>query len=103
MVAGDASLRSDIDKLLERTLKWKEGGGKYDIVVVNAGRGLAGSTLLSDNSQWEELYQTNVIGAAYLMRCAAKYFIGRKKGDIVADWFCCGAKHFALQRVLWFQ
>jgi len=84
VVAGDASLRSDIDKLLEQTLKWKEGGRKYDIVVVNAGRGLAGSTLLSDNSQWEDVYHTNVLGAAYLMRCAAKYFIGRKKGDIVA-------------------
>ena len=83
-VAGDAGLLSDIDILLERTLGWKEGGGTYDIVVVNAGRGLAGSTLLSDNSQWQELYQLNVIGAAHLMRCAAKYLIGRKSGDIVA-------------------
>jgi NADP-dependent 3-hydroxy acid dehydrogenase YdfG len=83
-VAGDASLRSDIDKLLEKTLQWKEGGRKYDIVVVNAGRGLAGSTLTSDNTQWEEVYNTNVLGAAYLMRCAAKHLIGRKRGDIVA-------------------
>jgi NADP-dependent 3-hydroxy acid dehydrogenase YdfG len=83
-VAGDASLSSDIDKLLEQTLKWKEGGRKYEIVVVNAGRGLAGSTLTSDNSQWEEVYYTNVLGAAYLMRSAARYLIGRKKGDIVA-------------------
>ena len=37
-VAGDAGLLSDIDILLERTLGWKEGGGTYDIVVVNAGR-----------------------------------------------------------------
>jgi NADP-dependent 3-hydroxy acid dehydrogenase YdfG len=83
-IAGDASLTSDIDKLLEQTLKWKEGGCKYDIVVVNAGRGLVGGTLASDNSQWEEVYHTNVLGAAYLMRSAAKYFIGRKSGDIVA-------------------
>jgi NAD(P)-dependent dehydrogenase (short-subunit alcohol dehydrogenase family) len=68
-VAGDAGLLSDIDILLERTLGWKEGGGKYDIVVVNAGRGLAGSILLSVN----------------------------------CDWFCCGKKHIALQRVLWLQ
>jgi NADP-dependent 3-hydroxy acid dehydrogenase YdfG len=83
-VDGDASLRSDIDKLLEQTLEWKEGGRKYDIVVVNAGRGLAGGTLSSDHYQWEEVYQTNVLGAAYLMRSTAQYFIGRKKGDIVA-------------------
>ena len=84
VVAGDAGSVSDIDKLLKHALNWKEGGGKYDIVVVNAGRGLSGSTLTSDNSQWEEVYHTNVLGAAYLMRCAARYFIGRKSGDIVA-------------------
>ena len=81
--AGDASYPEDIDKLLEQTLQWKEGGRRYDIVVVNAGRGLAGGTLSSDHSQWEEVYHTNVLGAAYLMRSAAKYFVGRKKGDIV--------------------
>lgn len=83
-VAGDASVTSDIDRLLEKTSEWKEGGRKYDIVVINAGRGLAGGTLLSDNYQWEEVYNTNVLGAAYLMRSAAKYFIERKRGDIVA-------------------
>lgn len=83
-IAGDASQPSDIDRLLEKTVNWKEGRRKYDIVVVNAGRGLAGGTLTSDNYQWEEVYHTNVLGAAYLMRSAAKYFIERKKGDIVA-------------------
>jgi len=84
VIIGDAGCLSDIDRLLEQALKWKEGGRKYDIVVANAGRGLAGGTLTSDQSQWEEVYQTNVIGASYLMRSAAAYFIKRKKGDIVA-------------------
>jgi NADP-dependent 3-hydroxy acid dehydrogenase YdfG len=83
-VAGDAGLLSDIDTLLEHTLSWKEGGGKYDIVVVNAGRGLAGSTISSDNSQWQELYQLNVLGAAYLMRSAGQYMVAKKSGDIIA-------------------
>jgi len=82
-ISGDASLTSDTDRLLEKTLEWKPGGRKYDIVVVNAGRGLAGGTLSSDHYQWEEVYHTNVLGAAYLMRSAAKYFVERKKGDIV--------------------
>ena len=84
VIAGNASYPEDIDKLLEQTLNWEEGGSKFDIVVVNAGRGLAGGTLSSDNLQWEEVYNTNVLGAAYLMRSAAKYFVTRKKGDIVA-------------------
>lgn len=82
-VAGDAGIPSDIDKLLERTLSWKEGGDKYDIVVVNAGRGLAGSTLASDTTQWQALYQLNVIGAAHLMRQAGRYMAEKKNGDIV--------------------
>jgi len=83
-VTGDAALESDIDALLERTLAWKEGGGKYDIVVVNAGRGLAGGLLGSDESQWRDLYNVNVIGLALLMRRAGKYLAQRKTGDIVA-------------------
>lgn len=83
-VVGDASLTMDINELLHSTLDWKEGGKKYDIVVANAGRGLAGSTLSSDETQWEELYRINVLGAAYLMRQAGHYLKERKKGDIVA-------------------
>jgi NADP-dependent 3-hydroxy acid dehydrogenase YdfG len=83
-VAGDASNPTDIDRLLTRTLTWEDAGGKYDIVVVNAGRGLAGGILDSDESQWQDLYHINVFGAACLMRHAGKYFVKRKSGDIVA-------------------
>lgn len=83
VIEGDAGSQGDIDRLLERTLAWDEGGKKYDIVIVNAGRGLAGGILASDESQWESLYQTNVLGAAHLMRCAGQYLVGRGSGDIV--------------------
>jgi NADP-dependent 3-hydroxy acid dehydrogenase YdfG len=83
-VAGDASVPKDIDSLLERALAWKDGGKKYDIVVANAGRGLAGSLLTSDEKQWKELYELNVLGAAHLMRRAGQYMVTRKSGDIVA-------------------
>ena len=46
-VAGDARSQADIDELLGRALTWTEGGRKVDIVVVNAGRGLAGGILNS--------------------------------------------------------
>lgn len=83
-VAGDAGVQADIDALLDCALTWNDGGCKYDIVVVNAGRGLAGGVLSSDESQWEELYQINVFGAAHLMRRAAQYLVRRQSGDIVA-------------------
>lgn len=82
-VAGDASLQADIDLLLDRALMWDEGGCKADIIVVNAGRGLAGGILSSDESQWQELYQINVLGAAHLLRRAGQYMIERESGDIV--------------------
>ena len=83
VVAGDAGITGDIDLLLDRAVHWDEGGGKYDIVVVNAGRGLAGGILGSDESQWQQLYQVNVLGAAHLLRRAGQYMVQRKSGDIV--------------------
>lgn len=83
VVAGDAGVQEDIDLLLEQALAWKEGGSKYDIVAVNAGRGLAGGILDSDESQWSALYDVNVLGAARLMRRAAHYMVQQKRGDIV--------------------
>jgi NADP-dependent 3-hydroxy acid dehydrogenase YdfG len=82
-VAGDAGNAADIDLLLERTLAWDEGGRRYDIVIVNAGRGLAGGILSSEESLWWEIYRTNVLGAAHLMRRAGQYMVQRKSGDIV--------------------
>jgi NADP-dependent 3-hydroxy acid dehydrogenase YdfG len=83
-VRGDAGIQADIDFLLESTLAWKEGGCKYDIVVVNAGHGLAGGILSSDESRWQETYHINVLGAAYIMRRAGQYMAQRKSGDIIA-------------------
>ena len=82
-VAGDASIQTDIDALLDRALSWGEGGRRYDMVVVNAGRGLAGGILDSDESQWREIYQINVLGAAHLLRRAGQYLMEQKSGDIV--------------------
>ena len=82
-VAGDASVFADMDLLVERTLAWEAGGRTLDIVVANAGRGLAGGVLTSDESKWQEVYQTNVIGTAHLLRKTGQYLAARQSGDIV--------------------
>ncbi len=46
-------------------------GTPADLVVVNAGRGLAGSVVSSDQAEWDEVVRTNLLGAAALMRAAA--------------------------------
>ena len=83
-VAGDAGVPADVDALMDRALAWEESGGTFDIAVANAGRGLAGGVLNSDAAQWQELYQVNVLGAAYFMRRAGHLMAGQGRGDIVA-------------------
>jgi NADP-dependent 3-hydroxy acid dehydrogenase YdfG len=44
---------------------------------------LAGGVLSSDESQWQDVYQTNVIGTAHLLRKAGQHLADRQSGDIV--------------------
>ncbi|MCL2458638.1 MAG: SDR family oxidoreductase [Desulfobulbus sp.] len=81
---GDVGKKEAIDALLAQTLAWANGGNSYHIVVANAGRGLEGGLLTSDEAQWEALYRTNVLGTAHLMRQAGRYLVQRQCGDIVA-------------------
>jgi NADP-dependent 3-hydroxy acid dehydrogenase YdfG len=80
-VACDAGNNADVDAVLARAIEWR---GRLDAVIVNAGRGLAGGILSSDESKWEELYRVNVLGAVHLMRQCALQMIRQKSGDIVA-------------------
>ena len=83
-VEADAADNAAIDQLLAKAETWGEKTGcGLSMVVVNAGRGLAGGLLGSDESQWEYLYRLNVLGAMHLMRRAAARFAEKKQGDIV--------------------
>ncbi len=65
-VPGDASDDATIDAMLDAA---QEHFGKpADLIVANAGRGLNGSVMTSDTTQWEELLQTNLLGVARLIR-----------------------------------
>jgi NADP-dependent 3-hydroxy acid dehydrogenase YdfG len=85
-VPGDASKESDIEQLITHALAFGEKlhqSAKLDIVIVNAGRGLAGGLLTSDTSQWQPMYDINVMGAAHLMRRAGQLMVEQQSGDIV--------------------
>lgn len=82
--AGDAADPAVVQSMLRAARA--SFGAEADLVVVNAGRGLNGSVVTSDESQWEDMVRTNLLGAARLMRAAA----GAMTGDIQArdggDW-----------------
>jgi NADP-dependent 3-hydroxy acid dehydrogenase YdfG len=79
-VAGDAGDAGHVKELVAAALAWN---GHIDIAVINAGRGLAGGLMTSDQAQWEQMYRVNVMGATLLMRAAAEKMIPQKGGDII--------------------
>ena len=84
IVVGDAGEHATVDAMFDQAkAKW---GRDVDLVVVNAGRGLAGSVTDSDLDQWEEMVRTNVVGAAYLLRQAANHMAPRDREGPGFDW-----------------
>lgn len=69
-VAGDAADESVIAAMLDEPEA--RFGAPVDLVVINAGRGLAGSIMTSDPAQWDEMIRTNYLGAAKLLREAGR-------------------------------
>jgi len=88
-VAGDMAKQEDIERVMEVAKGFAAGiGWRLDTVIVNAGRGLAGGLLGSDEKQWREMVELNVIGAALLMRRAGEFLLAQGAnegfaGDIV--------------------
>lgn len=67
-VAGDAAEPEVINAMLEAARS--AGGREADLVIANAGRGLRGSPLDSDEAEWEDVLRINTLAAARLMRAA---------------------------------
>lgn len=74
---GDCADQAVIDSMFR--IAEASFGDTADAVIVNAGRGLNGSVVTSDTSQWEEMLRTNVLGAARLMRAAAERMLARRE------------------------
>ncbi|MCB9845547.1 MAG: SDR family oxidoreductase [Phycisphaeraceae bacterium] len=69
VVPGDASSQTTVEAMLDAARERFER--EADLIIVNAGRGLAGSVTSSDVAHWDEMIRTNLVGAALLMRRAA--------------------------------
>jgi NADP-dependent 3-hydroxy acid dehydrogenase YdfG len=85
-VAAEAGKEEEIERMMSRAVDYSRElghGGRIDVVVVNAGRGLAGGMMTSDMKKWQEVYEINVLGAGALMRQAAMLMGEQGAGDIV--------------------
>jgi NADP-dependent 3-hydroxy acid dehydrogenase YdfG len=92
-VAGDAADDAVITSMLDHAKsRFGEGRREADLVVVNAGRGLNGSVVTSDASQWEEMVRTNLLGAARLIRAAAQRMLTGSEGRTGAAVFEAGPR-----------
>lgn len=84
-IAGDCADDVVIARMIEASRRALPSKGRAaDLVVVNAGRGLVGSPVTSDPSQWDEVIRTNVTAAARLIRAAAQAMLddlGKELGD----------------------
>ena len=74
-VAGDAVEAETIGRMFDAAQALSPDGLGADLVVANAGRGLAGSVLTSSESEWEEVIRINLLGCARLVREAGNRLI----------------------------
>jgi len=85
---ADASEPEALDRLLaDATAHF---GGVPDVVVANAGHGLAGGVLSSDRARWEHMIRLNFFATTHLMRVAAEAMLERGRGDVVVLGSCVG-------------
>ncbi|MEU5365736.1 SDR family oxidoreductase [Streptomyces sp. NPDC005925] len=79
-VAGDASRTEVVAECVDRCVT--ELGRAPSVGVVNAGRGLPGTVMTSDDAQWAELFETNVLGALRQMRTMAGAMLTHGTPDV---------------------
>lgn len=79
-IHADSSKEADAARAVQETVA---KFGDLDILVNNAGLGVFKPLLEMDLAGFEHTFATNVTGAMLMAREAAKYFVTRKKGNIV--------------------
>lgn len=89
---SDISKEADVLNLFEYI---KKEFGKLDVLINNAGIGNFDKIENIDAVKFNEILQTNVIGAALAAREASKIFIAQKSGSIINIASTAGTKGFA--------
>lgn len=82
-VAGDCADQATIDRMLDAAQQ--RFGHSPDLVVINAGRGLAGTAITSDPAQWDEMMRTNFSAAARLIRAAGPRMLAARPEPTTHD------------------
>ena len=78
-IAGDAADSALLERLFAAAVE--RFGRPADIVVANAGRGLGGSVMDSDLSQFNEVLKTNVVGVLALLQKASQKMLDKQQRD----------------------
>jgi NADP-dependent 3-hydroxy acid dehydrogenase YdfG len=83
-VVGDCAEDAVVSRLFD-VARYALGDPSHEacIVIANAGRGLSGSVITSDTSQWEEMVRTNLIACAKLVREAGKRLLAEQEGKTI--------------------
>jgi NADP-dependent 3-hydroxy acid dehydrogenase YdfG len=83
-VIGDCAEDSIVTRLFD-VGRHSLGDPRHEscIVIANAGRGLSGSVMTSDPTQWEEMIRTNLLACAKLIREAGRRLLIEQEGKAV--------------------
>jgi 3-oxoacyl-[acyl-carrier protein] reductase len=79
-IQADVSNEADVKRTLAEVL---EKFGDLDILVNNAGSGVFKPLVEMELDKFQAVFATNVTGAMLMTREAARYFITRKRGNVI--------------------
>ncbi|MGN0243518.1 MAG: 3-oxoacyl-[acyl-carrier-protein] reductase [Lachnospiraceae bacterium] len=80
-VQADVSLSAECDRLMEEVGRFSDG--RLDVLVNNAGITRDSLIMKMTDEQFEQVIHTNLNGAFYMMRAAAKIMLKQKSGRII--------------------
>lgn len=79
-IPTDLQIRADVETLVQKTV---ERFGKIDILVNNAGINPRGLFLDTTDAQWEQTWQTNVMGVVHCCRAVLPIMRRQGTGNII--------------------